>query len=474
MLLLVAAATAGAAETGECAAGSNSNDDGTCRPPAAPEQCGVYMAPSTLGGDTNMGIYAGIDYGPGQDINFPEIAIPLLFRMWGFHGDLTTDGTLWDRYIWDGNVANLESYRDDNVMDARAVFVPGVGCTINGVMNMNNIISTHDSVYEMSGLHRSKDPGSGASTPYHASKSVAIVPIDAGAEIFADYGQDWVPDIPGAQITITNFMQEADEFVESEFAPFLEQHSKALSDDLKEGLWDLTTSFPFYSKAFTNLPKSNSWKEVEQMLTKLQEEKESKPKFGFNINNKFQEAQFGYGYDRSPTNDLLTGRFHRKNTVRSLDWLQTHPNSYCQDHIKPQRSTIEQAGMGAFASRPLKKGQVIGYAPLIHIGKHGRAVFNVKLAPKTNPEDFNSDDPDAPSHPDLVLNYSFGHRNSSLLLTPYGAMVNYINHNFDKDKINVQVRWPDKELIAHKPEWLGEDIEFLRNTIQKIGLSFEY
>jgi hypothetical protein len=51
-------------------------------------------------------------------------------------------------------------------------------------------------------------------------------------------------------------------------------------------------------------------------------------------------------------------------------------------------------------------------------------------------------------------------------------MVNYINH--DSKNPNVKVKWPEKELIAHKPEWLKKDPDFLRNTIEKIGLSFEY
>jgi hypothetical protein len=78
--------------------------------------------------------------------------------------------------------------------------------------------------------------------------------------------------------------------------------------------------------------------------------------------------------------------------------------------------------------------------------------------------------------PDLVINYSFGHRNSTLHLTPYGAMVNYINHKsaHDGDGPNVRVQWPTKELVAYKPDWLFKDIEFLRDSIDKIGLSFDY
>jgi hypothetical protein len=70
--------------------------DGTCQaePPASTKShsqdpssivCGVYMAPSTLGSDTNMGIYTAVDLKEDDVINFPEIAIPLLFREWGEH-----------------------------------------------------------------------------------------------------------------------------------------------------------------------------------------------------------------------------------------------------------------------------------------------------------------------------------------------------------------------------------------------------
>jgi hypothetical protein len=51
-------------------------------------------------------------------------------------------------------------------------------------------------------------------------------------------------------------------------------------------------------------------------------------------------------------------------------------------------------------------------------------------------------------------------------------MVNYINH--DSKNPNIRIKWPDYELVAHKPDWLEKDVYFLRDTIGKIGLSFEY
>jgi hypothetical protein len=56
----------------------------TCVEFTQPE-CGVYMAPSTLGETTNMGIYTGTALRENDVVNFPEIAVPLQFREWGEH-----------------------------------------------------------------------------------------------------------------------------------------------------------------------------------------------------------------------------------------------------------------------------------------------------------------------------------------------------------------------------------------------------
>lgn len=60
------------------------DDYGTCRVASLSNfatannhlKCTVYMAPSTLGVDTSLGIYAGITLELGTVVNLPEIAIP--------------------------------------------------------------------------------------------------------------------------------------------------------------------------------------------------------------------------------------------------------------------------------------------------------------------------------------------------------------------------------------------------------------
>lgn len=53
------------------------------------------MAPSTLGEDTSMGIFTGMSLHEKDVVNFPEIAVPILFR--GF--DNHPDGKLFRRGI---------------------------------------------------------------------------------------------------------------------------------------------------------------------------------------------------------------------------------------------------------------------------------------------------------------------------------------------------------------------------------------
>jgi SET domain len=423
--------------------------DGTCQqkqkadpavvnedaPPAGALECGVYMAPSTLGEATNMGMYAGKAYHK-DDVIQSEIAIPLLFREWGAHKPGYLDGELWDRYIWEGSVADLDPVDDLNREDARAVFVPGIGCTINGIMDMNNIESTHGSVYDTVGLHRSKDVGAGAFCPYHFSNTTAVTDIPPGGELFATYGESWIPSIPGAQITLEPQLVAAEDFLRDDYWPWIQARNRKLSEDFKEKLWKLTSKeFPLYSQTFTVLPQS-SWADVEQALK-----------------------------DEPSAETSVVKKFIRKQSVRTIDWLNTH--GYCQDHIRPAKSTIPQAGYGAFASRTLPKGTIVGYSPLVHMGEHGRDLYWIKYPEEADPIEHK-----VKRRYDLIINYSFGHKNSTVLLTPYGGMVNYINH--DKDRANVKIRWPLKELVAHKPWFLDRTPSQLRDTTDKIGLSFEY
>jgi hypothetical protein len=61
------------------------------------------------------------------------------------------------------------------------------------------------------------------------------------------------------------------------------------------------------------------------------------------------------------------------NRIKSADWLKE--NGMCIDNIKPMKSRITQAGRGAFATRSIKKGEVISPVPLVQIRREHLDVY---------------------------------------------------------------------------------------------------
>ena len=166
-----------------------------------------------------------------------------------------------------------------------------------------------------------------------------------------EFTDQWIVEIPGAQITLNEQMDEADDFMYKHYLPFVDKHKDEMTDEMKTALWEFTTKdFPVYNQAMTNLPRF-PWSEVEAFVEKELKERDADEPIS------------------------LVRHFIRKQSMRSIEWLNEW--GYCQDHIKPAKSTLEQAGRGAFATRDLPEGTVVGYAPLVHIGHYGREIFDI-------------------------------------------------------------------------------------------------
>lgn len=122
------------------------------------------------------------------------------------------------------------------------------------------------------------------------------------------------------------------------------------------------------------------------------------------------------------------------------------------DNIKPGNSTIPHAGRGAFANRFIPKGCLVAPAPLIHIGDYNA----FKVYPPTDLEHMRGKvgpDLNAPFRYQLLLNYCFGHGDSTLLLCPYGLLTALINHS--PTEPNTRIQW-SKDM--RHPNWREEDI----------------
>ena len=128
--------------------------------------------------------------------------------------------------------------------------------------------------------------------------------------------------------------------------------------------------------------------------------------------------------------------------TRTIPWLRE--NGYCVDNLVPGRSTIDHAGRGAFAVRDLEAGTIVAPVPVLPISSQslemrkehesGRIVISEQL----------------------LRNYCFGHKNSSLLLFPYSPLVNLINHH---SRPNLRLQWSMKSA-----QHFGKPIEALQDS----------
>ncbi len=139
---------------------------------------------------------------------------------------------------------------------------------------------------------------------------------------------------------------------------------------------------------------------------------------------------------------------------REIEWLQQ--NGACLDNLRVHMSTIPGAGRGAFANRFLRKGSAIAPAPLLALKRKDLDIYETDEDSTSYQHTLNLD---KIVGQELLLNYCYGHPESDLLLVPYSPVVNFINHNVDDAKINVEIRWPSddsiKGLLQRIPrEWL--------------------
>ncbi|GFH56916.1 hypothetical protein CTEN210_13392 [Chaetoceros tenuissimus] len=129
----------------------------------------------------------------------------------------------------------------------------------------------------------------------------------------------------------------------------------------------------------------------------------------------------------------IKGRVKTVENVKSLSYSlkELYENGICLDRMYIKQSEKVDAGRGAFASRPMKKGEVVAPAPVVQIlDKRSLDVIRIKQGQAKEEEQVLKLQ---------LLNYCFGHRDSSLLFFPYSPMVNYINH--DDKASNVELRW---------------------------------
>lgn len=144
-----------------------------------------------------------------------------------------------------------------------------------------------------------------------------------------------------------------------------------------------------------------------------------------------------------------TAKHSTPNRTRSAEWLDKHGR--CLDNIRPDDSTMPQAGKGAFATRTIKKGEVIAPVPVVQILRRDLEVYEETAEDKNRRIiRFLGNQ--------LLINYCYSHPESSIMLFPYSPVTNYVNHNGTSP--NAKLQWSSlskKDWLHRSPEDLARE-----------------
>ncbi|VEU42814.1 unnamed protein product [Pseudo-nitzschia multistriata] len=414
--------------------------------------CGMYLAPSTIQG-AGMGVFAGHrNVRRGQYLleDDGDLVVPV-YDMTRHVGHAKYH-FLWEEYTWRAAGFGGMSEEVDDVKKVKACS-PGMGAAINCMLPLVNVVDDFDNrKVGLSGIEAVpgnnatawslSSPGAGAFSPYYNRRWKAKRYIPAGMELYGNYGEGYFK----SRSSIYGMI------------PFRENYKHA--DRLLRTFQRITR------KVATEEVKKDLLISLQSMAAIWDESR--------NMNAIPQTDPKG---DHAVVDWLLkktggTGMLHYNSSIRDLDWLDEHGR--CMDNIRDGVSTIPHAGRGAFARRKIRKGAIVAPAPLIQISD--RDIFTI-YGKKPEAEDkkgketyWLATDHDNPIHHQLLLNYCFGHGESTLLLCPYGLMTSHINH--DAVAPNTRVAWAADDQMAH-PEWREKPIKKWARQ-DKAGLSFDF
>lgn len=384
------------------------------------ESCTVYLAPSTIPG-AGLGIFTSIDRANGTVIGTSDVTIPIIDLFW-HHTEEEDDLFFWilSEYVWDGKkMCGMHAETELENIDA---YVPGLDCAINchlGLINVDRTLPEYDTTLP----HRAQHHGAGSMTPYWSSETVATVSIPAGSELFKYYGDHWFETRPEqfGTIPLTKDYRKA--------RGLLARMDKILRDklDLREDMFrDLyTIATSFDSRVLNALPRDFS---------------------------DFDEAL------EKGLRSTLQQDFMRPNVAAM-------PESRCLENIVADTSSIEGAGRGAFITRSFAEGETITGSPILHIPDKER--LNMYYWDQARGL---KDKSKVVGH-QLVMNYCWGHEESTLVLCPYGAGVNYINHS--REQANVKIQWAPHGQIGQDDAWFHWTLHSLYNAYQP-RLAWDY
>jgi hypothetical protein len=450
-------------------AASDKNEGDTCR---------IYMAPSTIPG-AGYGLFAGVSYEKGDLVTPGDGVVPIYDLVFhnGNEDHVTT--FLWDEYVWSG--ATFSAMTELDITMEAASF--GIGALPNCFFPLLNVEDSVRHGRDHANLDVSTSPGIGAFTPWYDRKSYAIQNIHLGSELFVDYGYDYFAGGREETIGLVPFLKHykiADAILEQLNQithRILSNHSSNNTTTMDRGATRRTTT----TTTTTATTLNHLMEDVFQLARTVLATWPTRMLNAF-PNNSTQIATI-----------LQNGGTAKKDyqrSIRNLDYLK-HSGT-CMDHLHVQPSQlIPEAGRGVYTTRSFPKGSVVTTVPLIHIPNRNVMTMYAEAKPVIG-NHVRQRNESQPIHQQLLLNYCFGHHESTLLVCPYGIVSALINHapavvtvttttqlsdqnptntGSPKPTANVQIHWSTK--FTRSPEWWNMSLSEWAYQY-RAGLAFEY
>jgi len=267
-------------------------------------------------------------------------------------------------------------------------WISGTGAALNCDLPLVNLIGREDRIrFGDGGLHRSRDPGAGAFSPFYDRHNLAVRSIVPGEELFDSYGDDYFGDREAiyGKMPLTENYQSADELLRK-YATVRDTMSSRLMPNHGDNSNKVHSVNEDWYGIITRL--RDVW--PSRTLNALPGDADSVDRIA----------------EKGGTSWLNYNR-----SIRSLEWLEEH--GVCMDSIETRPSTVRQAGRGAFARRFIPRGSVVGPAPVLHFDRRKFAMREGTYDDLSGQYTINVTG--AVVHHQLVLNYCWGHRHSTLV-----------------------------------------------------------
>jgi hypothetical protein len=444
--------------------------------------CGLYVAESTVPG-AGIGLFSGVEHQVGSPLGYGDVCIPII----DLHTHWKADGKYnpFAEYEWAEWSLGMDF---ESALGDTTAICPGINCMVNGHLGLLNLGQAMPTIDDATARERRTDlrrtdPGTGSYTRYHNGTNSAKMHIPAGSEIFERYGDEWFitrthlfppnfpvsTDYPIASNLLTEFLTKFDPDYSND--P-LEGDSTVFTDAQLHAVYEeLILTFreaPFHSRVISALPPT--WADVQHVVSKTAEHRLEQ-------------------YAADPIHFDVTV-LQQRNAIRDIKWLNKHGR--CLDYIRPKRSSLPYAARGAFATRNITANVTITTSPLLHFVDGLQLMTMYEMEKSIDPEDGSliwTRNPSKISGYQLVMNYGFAHRDTSLFLFPYGSGVPYINHNPDPARVNVGIRWAEgfsthnhtlvvngtiSDLALYRKPVLALDYVALRDISQDEELFMDY